>query len=176
MLTFASLAWHSRPCVPSQVAAAEAFGAIARDRVLSPSELQACVLPFVTRNLNKERSEEVRLPMFLSSAHLFLACSKRACDLAAPRCAFHVHRLPSPAWLQETEAWLQTLGELIPALDKEVLKTEVLSLALSKGDVEGNVGSKVLCAKILGSLAARLVSRLRSGTRILMLIVVHIYS
>ncbi|PNH10870.1 Serine/threonine-protein phosphatase 4 regulatory subunit 4 [Tetrabaena socialis] len=56
----------------------------------------------------------------------------------------------------ETDAWLNTLFELIPLLDKEVLKTEVLSLALSKGDVEGVVGSRTICVRILGALAPRL--------------------
>lgn len=61
--------------------------------------------------------------------------------------------------------WLQTLWELIPALDKEVLKSDVLSLALSKGDVDGNVGSKVMCTKILAALAPRLVSSRSPATR-----------
>ena len=59
--------------------------------------------------------------------------------------------------LQETDAWLNTLFELAPLLDKEVLKSEVLSLALSKGDVEGSVSSRIICARILGALAPRLV-------------------
>ncbi|KAG2485883.1 hypothetical protein HYH03_015466 [Edaphochlamys debaryana] len=98
----------------AQVATAEAFATIARERLLSPVDLQVCILPTVTRNINREKSEE------------------------------------------ETDAWLNTLFELIPLLDKEVLKTEVLSLALSKGDVEGVVGSKTICVRILGALAPRL--------------------
>ncbi len=65
--------------------------------------------------------------------------------------------------LQETDAWLSTLFDLIPLLDKEVLKTEVLSLALSKGDVEGAVGSKTICVRILGALAPRLVGAPQAG-------------
>ncbi|GIL70257.1 hypothetical protein Vretimale_3531 [Volvox reticuliferus] len=98
----------------AQTATAEAFATIARERLLSPVDLQVCILPTVTRNINREKSEE------------------------------------------ETDAWLNTLFELIPLLDKEVLKTEVLSLALSKGDVEGVVGSKTICVRILGALAPRL--------------------
>ncbi|KXZ47380.1 hypothetical protein GPECTOR_35g818 [Gonium pectorale] len=96
------------------IATAEAFATIARERLLSPVDLQVCILPTVTRNINREKSEE------------------------------------------ETDAWLNTLFELIPLLDKEVLKTEVLSLALSKGDVEGVVGSRTICVRILGALAPRL--------------------
>lgn len=66
---------------------------------------------------------------------------------------------PLLALLQETDAWLATLFELIPLLDKEVLKGEVLSLALSKGDVEGSVTSRTICARVLGALAPRLVRR-----------------
>ncbi|EFJ50926.1 hypothetical protein VOLCADRAFT_88347 [Volvox carteri f. nagariensis] len=98
----------------AQIATAEAFATIARERLLSPVDLQVCILPTVTRNINREKSEE------------------------------------------ETDAWLNTLFELIPLMDKEVLKTEVLSLALSKGDVEGVVGSKTICVRILGALAPRL--------------------
>lgn len=72
---------------------------------------------------------------------------------------------PVPRGLQETDAWLSTLFDLIPLLDKEVLKTEVLSLALSKGDVEGAVGSKTICVRILGALAPRLVGALLAGRR-----------
>jgi hypothetical protein len=64
---------------------------------------------------------------------------------------------PCSCSFQETDAWLTTLFELIPLLDKTVLKAEVLSLALSKGDVEGVVGSKTICVRILGALAPRLV-------------------
>lgn len=59
--------------------------------------------------------------------------------------------------MQETEAWLQALFELIPVLDKETLKSEVMSMALSKGDVEENPNSRVICARILGAIAPFLV-------------------
>lgn len=60
--------------------------------------------------------------------------------------------------MQETEAWLGALFEVIPLLDKETLKTEVLSTALSKGDVEENVNARILCVRILGAIAPFLVS------------------
>jgi len=94
-----------------QIEAAEVFAYIAKERLMSPSDLQACLLPTVVRNINKERSEE------------------------------------------ETEAWVKALFELMPMLDKEVLKSEIMSLALSKGDVEDSVGSRMLAARILGALA-----------------------
>ncbi|KAL6757965.1 armadillo-type protein [Haematococcus lacustris] len=54
---------------------------------------------------------------------------------------------------EETQAWLGALFELVPYLDKDVVKSEVLSLALSKGDMEENVNSRVICAHILGAIA-----------------------
>ncbi|KAJ9523823.1 hypothetical protein QJQ45_020014 [Haematococcus lacustris] len=59
---------------------------------------------------------------------------------------------------EETQAWLGALFELVPYLDKDVVKSEVLSLALSKGDMEENVNSRVICAHILGAIAPCLVS------------------
>lgn len=64
---------------------------------------------------------------------------------------------------QETEAWMKALFELIPMLDKECLKSEIMSLALSKSDVEDNVGSRMLAARILGALAPCLVRGGRGG-------------
>ena len=48
---------------------------------------------------------------------------------------------------------------MVPMLDKESLKSEVLSLALSKGDVDESINSRMLCAKILGFIAPYLVGR-----------------
>ena len=61
------------------------------------------------------------------------------------------------AHTQEIEAWLHALFVLIPLLDREVLKSEVASLALSKGDVEESVVSRCICARILGAVSAQLV-------------------
>jgi hypothetical protein len=61
------------------------------------------------------------------------------------------------AHIQETDAWIRALFELVPMLDKEVLKSEVLSMALSKGDMEENIGSRVICARILGAISTYLV-------------------
>lgn len=46
---------------------------------------------------------------------------------------------------------------LIPLLDKEVLRSEVASLALSKGDVDESVNSRVICARILGAMSGWMV-------------------
>mmetsp|Transcript_9565 Transcript_9565/g.20370 ORF Transcript_9565/g.20370 Transcript_9565/m.20370 type:complete len:882 (+) Transcript_9565:180-2825(+) len=95
----------------AQVEAAQALSEIAKERLMPNADLQACLLPLLCRNINKEKSEE------------------------------------------ETEGWLKALFELVPLLDKEVLRSEVLSLALSKGDVEESVNSRAICARILGAVA-----------------------
>jgi hypothetical protein len=68
-----------------------------------------------------------------------------------------------PFAVQEIEAWVQALCDLIPALDKETLKSQVLSLALSKGEMEGNTNARIICARILGAAAPFLVGQ-ESGT------------
>lgn len=80
--------------------AADAFTWIARERLMTPMDCQACLLPLVSRNINKEKSEE------------------------------------------EVEAWLQVLFTLVPIIDKQVLKSEVLPLALSKAVMEESVLSR----------------------------------
>eukprot|EP00983_Pelagomonas_calceolata_P087947 1157079-Pelagomonas_calceolata.AAC.10 len=121
-----------------QVEAAEVFVQITRERLMSPADLQACLLPTVVRHINKEKSEEENL---------------RSCGA----CLTFIYT----AWavfLQETEAWVSALCELIPVLDKETLKSQVMSMALSKGDMEDNASSRVICARILGACAPYLVS------------------
>lgn len=44
----------------AQVLAAEVFVEMARERVMPPYDLQVCLLPIICRNINKEKSEEVR--------------------------------------------------------------------------------------------------------------------
>jgi len=119
---------------------------IIKDRLMSAAELQSCLLPTVVRNINKEKSEEVRScdARFIAHCVLFSAI--------APS-----HNRPR-ACLQETEAWVSALCELIPMLDKETLKSQVMSMALSKGDMEDNASSRVICARILGACAPFLVS------------------
>lgn len=131
-----------------QVEAAEVFELIVKDRLMPPADLQVCLLPTVVRNVNKEKSEEVG-----------------ACTLACRHARAHAGRgaaASQPAqWLtrrrapgtQETSAWVKALCELIPVLDKETLKSQVMSMALSKGEVEDNANSRVICARILGALA-----------------------
>lgn len=49
------------PCLtPGQVLAAEVFVEMARERVMPAYDLQVCLLPIICRNINKEKSEEVR--------------------------------------------------------------------------------------------------------------------
>lgn len=52
--------WGALTCSTLQIEAAEVFAYIAKERLMSPADLQACLLPTVVRNINKERSEEVR--------------------------------------------------------------------------------------------------------------------
>ncbi|KAG1661126.1 hypothetical protein FOA52_011856 [Chlamydomonas sp. UWO 241] len=96
------------------VEAAIAFTTIIKDRLMSPSDLQACLLPVITRNINKEKSDE------------------------------------------EVDAWMRAMFALVPLLDKEVLKSEVATLALSKGDVAESQVSRAICARLLGALAKQL--------------------
>ncbi len=43
-----------------QIEAAEVFAYIAKERLMPPADLQACLLSTVVRNINREKSEEVR--------------------------------------------------------------------------------------------------------------------
>lgn len=45
---------------PLQIEAADVFAFITKERLMSPADLQACLLPTVIRNIQKEKSEEVR--------------------------------------------------------------------------------------------------------------------
>eukprot|EP00854_Cymbomonas_tetramitiformis_P006681 gene6681-7997_t len=54
------------------------------------------------------------------------------------------------------DGWLDTLYALVPVLSAEVLEREVTELALSKGEVDETVQSRVICCKVLGSIAPRL--------------------
>lgn len=45
---------------PGQVLAAEVFVEMSRERVMPAYDLQVCLLPIICRNINKEKSEEVR--------------------------------------------------------------------------------------------------------------------
>ena len=44
---------------PFQIEAAESFAIMAKDRLMGPLDLQACLLPIICRNINKEKSGEV---------------------------------------------------------------------------------------------------------------------
>lgn len=68
----------------------------------------------------------------------------------------HVCRLP--AVLQETEAWLQLLLELVPVVGSAQLQQHVLQLALAQGQVNEPVASRVVSCRLLGAMTAHLVS------------------
>jgi serine/threonine-protein phosphatase 4 regulatory subunit 4 len=55
------------------------------------------------------------------------------------------------------EAWLGALRALLPALGREAVLREVLPLALSKGQVDESVASRVVCCRLLGAITPWLV-------------------
>jgi hypothetical protein len=55
------------------------------------------------------------------------------------------------------EAWVGVLIELLPSLGRDAGAREVLQLALSKGQVDESVASRVLCCRLLGAVTPRLV-------------------
>ncbi|KIY97622.1 Serine/threonine-protein phosphatase 4 regulatory subunit 4, partial [Monoraphidium neglectum] len=54
------------------------------------------------------------------------------------------------------EAWVGVLIELLPSLGRDAGAREVLQLALSKGQVDESVASRVLCCRLLGAVTPRL--------------------
>ena len=48
---------------------------------------------------------------------------------------------------------MEAMDLLIPLLSNEALQGEVMSLALSKGDVAGSLASRAICARIMGAVA-----------------------
>ena len=57
-------------------------------------------------------------------------------------------------WLQVISAWLKCFHAIVPLLDKAVLKTKILPVALAKGaNDETSVRSRVVCCAMLGSMA-----------------------
>lgn len=59
--------------------------------------------------------------------------------------------------LQESEAWLLLLLELLPVVGAAQLLGQVLPLALAHGEVNEPVASRVVCCRLLGAMAPRLV-------------------
>jgi hypothetical protein len=59
--------------------------------------------------------------------------------------------------LQESEAWLLLLLELVPVVGAEQLLDQVLPLALSHGEVNETVASRVVCCRLLGAMTPYLV-------------------
>jgi hypothetical protein len=62
------------------------------------------------------------------------------------------------ALLQESEAWLLLLLELVPVVGSDVLLAQVLPLALAHGQVNETVASRVVCCRLLGAMTPHLVS------------------
>lgn len=60
-------------------------------------------------------------------------------------------------FLQESEAWLLLLLELLAVVPPDQLLQQVLPLALSCGEVNEPVGSRVVCCRLLGAMAPHLV-------------------
>ena len=63
-----------------------------------------------------------------------------------------------PGAVQESEAWLLLLLELVPVVGAEQLLEQVLPLALSHGEVNEPVASRVVCCRLLGAMTPILVS------------------
>jgi len=64
---------------------------------------------------------------------------------------------------QVCEAWLSVLLELLPILGREAVLRDVLPLALSKGQVDESVASRVLCCRLLGAITPWLVRLVLCG-------------
>ncbi|KAL5008249.1 hypothetical protein ScPMuIL_013830 [Solemya velum] len=52
-------------------------------------------------------------------------------------------------------AWLETLLDVIELLPKDVIKKDILSIAIAKGQLSQSVQSRLSCCKILGKIATR---------------------
>jgi hypothetical protein len=59
--------------------------------------------------------------------------------------------------LQESEAWLLLLLEMLPVLPHQQLLEAVLPLALGQGQVNEPVACRVSCCRLLGAMAPHLV-------------------
>lgn len=64
--------------------------------------------------------------------------------------------------MQESEAWLLLLLELVPVVGAEQLLSQVLPLALSHGKVNEPVANRVVCCRLLGAMTPHLVSMPRA--------------
>lgn len=52
-------------------------------------------------------------------------------------------------------AWMETLLDVIDLLPKEILKRDILTLAVSKGQLSQPLSSRLLCCKILGKICTK---------------------
>ncbi|XP_057326161.1 serine/threonine-protein phosphatase 4 regulatory subunit 4-like isoform X1 [Microplitis mediator] len=58
------------------------------------------------------------------------------------------------------DAWLETLLDVIELLPSEVIKREILQVAISKGQLSQPVSSRIICCKLLGKICTRFNSQL----------------
>ncbi|XP_044595506.1 serine/threonine-protein phosphatase 4 regulatory subunit 4-like isoform X2 [Cotesia glomerata] len=58
------------------------------------------------------------------------------------------------------DAWLETLLDVIELLPSEVIKREILQVAISKGQLSQPVNSRIICCKLLGKICTRFNSQL----------------
>lgn len=56
------------------------------------------------------------------------------------------------------DAWVRALSEMLPLLSRDVMVSQVVPLALSKGEVNAPVQSRVTCTRVLGAVALHMVS------------------
>ncbi len=113
---------------------------------MSSIDLQTCFLPIINRNINKEKSEEVCEGVSMGRKIMQPLLSHT-----------HAH------CTQEIAAWLKALNLLMPLLDKEVLRSEVVQLAVSKGEVAESMYSRCICAHIAGGVSKYLVGAAGKG-------------
>eukprot|EP00877_Chromochloris_zofingiensis_P001409 jgi/Chrzof1/11269/Cz05g30020.t1 len=59
---------------------------------------------------------------------------------------------------EEMDAWVRALSEMLPLLSRDVMVSQVVPLALSKGEVNAPVQSRVTCTRVLGAVALHMVS------------------
>lgn len=77
-----------------------------------------------------------------------------ATDLILPLALKYVRAEKSD---DEDAPWLHLLLCTLPLLSADTLRTQILKLALSKGEVNETVPARVKCSRLLGGLAAQLV-------------------
>ena len=94
----------------------------------------------------------------LLQCHLFLLCAGCQCICLAKtlyQVACYFYHSRSFCFAQVVNAWLKCFHVLVPLLDKTLIKSKILPVALAKGaNDETSVQSRVICCAMLGSMAA----------------------